>query len=703
MENLCGLSPGRREGIMSTHRPRAEALGKNSHSRICTIIIFCLLLVTPKADAAYVTIENIGTSPLLGMFFSFDIEPFPVAGSELDFQIFSHRARVDPTNKYFPFVFDESNPLPVGAQFDTFLIPELTGVNFRFIGGSLSTFNAAFTATIAPVDVVPDVTVIDFVSSSPAVPVAVRLTFKSGGTPVPAQTCVQPPSGLVSWWPGDGDADDIQNVNNGTLQGGATFALGMVGQAFNFNGLDAFVEAPENGSLDFNGPLTIDLWVKPDAASPEKSPLVSKYDFSGGMWGNVAYELSLIGPDQVIQFGITCGTTNMFRQTVPGALPLNVFSHVAAVYRQNPSPALEIYVNGQLQPGTNLGGICSFINQHDIPFRIGKRIDLGFGPVFFDGLIDEVEVFNRALSASEIQAIYNAGSAGKCKAPITVAVDIKPGDDPNVINPNSMGVIPVAILTTETFDAQTVDPMTLKFGPDGAGIVHPPGHIEDVDGDGDLDLLVHFRTQETGIACGDTEASLTGATFDGTLIEGSDAIVVKPGNGVLIDFEDPLPIVSDNDPDFTEHPAVISVNGFIVAHTVPTLPSEAGLRSAKPAAPFYSGSTALFARANGPITLMRESGDPFDLTSIDIFELPNPDQNREPIDPGDFAITFTGNLSDGGTVSQTFVKDDFLTLQTFRFSGFKDLLSVTWRQGPEEGGPGGLTHQFDNIRACVAK
>jgi hypothetical protein len=374
------------------------------------------LLFTPKAEADYVTIENIGTSPLLAMFFSFDIEPFPAAGSELDFQIFSHRARVDPTNKYFPIVFDESNPLPVGAQFDTFLIPELTGVNFRFIGGSLSTFNAAFSATVPPVDVVPDVTVIDFVSSSPAVPVAVRLTFKSGGIPVPEQTCVQPPSGLVSWWPGDGNADDVQNVNDGTLQGDATFAPGMVGQAFSLDGVGDFVESPENGSLDLNGPFTIDLWVKPNTASGRKDPLVSKWDFSGAIWSNVAYELSLIGPDQWIQFGIVCGQTNMFRQTVPNAVPLNVFSHVAAVYRQDPSPALEIYVNGELKDGVDLGGSCSFINQHDIPFRIGKRIDAN-RPVFFDGLIDEVEVFNRALTATEIRAIHDAGSAGKCKAP----------------------------------------------------------------------------------------------------------------------------------------------------------------------------------------------------------------------------------------------------------------------------------------------
>ena len=76
------------------------------------------------------------------------------------------------------------------------------------------------------------------------------------------QTCVRSPSELVSWWSGDGNADDIQNVNNGTLQGDATFAAGMVGQAFSFDGVGDFVEAPENGSLDFNGSFSIDLGLR---------------------------------------------------------------------------------------------------------------------------------------------------------------------------------------------------------------------------------------------------------------------------------------------------------------------------------------------------------------------------------------------------------------------------------------------------------
>ena len=149
---------------------------------------------------------------------------------------------------------------------------------------------------------------------------------------------------------------------------------------------------------------------------------------------------------------------------------------------------------------------------------------------FANASIDELSIYDRALPASEIQDIFNASIAGKCKITL-VEIDIKPGSDSNSINPSSNGVIPVAILTTSTaqgeavdFDATTVDPVSVGFGPNGATETHGHGHVQDVDDDGDLDLVLHFRTRETGIQCGDTEASLIGESFDGQGIEGTDAI-----------------------------------------------------------------------------------------------------------------------------------------------------------------------------------
>ena len=108
--------------------------------------------------------------------------------------------------------------------------------------------------------------------------------------------------------------------------------------------------------------------------------------------------------------------------------------------------------------------------------------------------------------------------------PLTITIDIKPGSFPNSINPNSQGVIPVAILTTSAFDATTVDPNTVLFGATGTEAAPVQSALEDVDGDGDTDLVLHFNTQETGIQCGDTTASLTGQTLGGQAIKGSDSI-----------------------------------------------------------------------------------------------------------------------------------------------------------------------------------
>ncbi|MHC4404882.1 MAG: hypothetical protein ACYTG0_34985 [Planctomycetota bacterium] len=118
---------------------------------------------------------------------------------------------------------------------------------------------------------------------------------------------------------------------------------------------------------------------------------------------------------------------------------------------------------------------------------------------------------------------------------IIVDLDIKPGSDPNSINCNNpAGVIGVAILTTDDFDATTVDHTTVTF--EGAGETHvdkktglPRRHEEDVDGDGDIDLVFHFRLGDTGLDCASTEGTLSGATFDGQAIEGTDAVRMVGG------------------------------------------------------------------------------------------------------------------------------------------------------------------------------
>src|SRR5881296_3016772 len=83
-----------------------------------------------------------------------------------------------------------------------------------------------------------------------------------------AQTnCVPPPSGLVSWWPGDGNATDITGGNNGILSNGTTFAAGEVAQAFSFDGVDDEVVEPHNPNQNTGSQITVDAWVYPTALS----------------------------------------------------------------------------------------------------------------------------------------------------------------------------------------------------------------------------------------------------------------------------------------------------------------------------------------------------------------------------------------------------------------------------------------------------
>lgn len=105
-----------------------------------------------------------------------------------------------------------------------------------------------------------------------------------------------------------------------------------------------------------------------------------------------------------------------------------------------------------------------------------------------------------------------------------VAIDIKPGSDVNAINLRSKGNIPVAILSTDDFDATQVDVETVAFGPANATEAHGRTHVEDVDRDGDSDIVLHFRTGSSGLSCGDTKAELTAETFDGQSIAGTDAL-----------------------------------------------------------------------------------------------------------------------------------------------------------------------------------
>jgi hypothetical protein len=105
-----------------------------------------------------------------------------------------------------------------------------------------------------------------------------------------------------------------------------------------------------------------------------------------------------------------------------------------------------------------------------------------------------------------------------------IPIDIRPGGFPNSINPFSKGVIPVAIMSTPNFDAMSVDTASVRFGISGTEAVARHFAFEDVDGDNDLDMILHFNTEDTNISCGSMSAVITGMTLDGHRFMGMDSV-----------------------------------------------------------------------------------------------------------------------------------------------------------------------------------
>lgn len=112
--------------------------------------------------------------------------------------------------------------------------------------------------------------------------------------------------------------------------------------------------------------------------------------------------------------------------------------------------------------------------------------------------------------------------SGTLRVSLLVSIDVEPQKKRNPINPRFKGQLGVAVLTTDTFDAVTVDPTTVHFGP---GAAKPEWYVlDDVDRDDDLDLWMGFGATETNISCGDNDATLIGETYGNAPIIGMDNI-----------------------------------------------------------------------------------------------------------------------------------------------------------------------------------
>ncbi|HEX3557712.1 MAG TPA: FG-GAP-like repeat-containing protein, partial [Pyrinomonadaceae bacterium] len=243
-------------------------------------------------------------------------------------------------------------------------------------------------------------------------------------------SCVAPPSNLIAWYPGDGSASDIQGGDNGTPEGGLTFIAGKVAQAFNLNGTDADVKVPASSALNVgaaNG-MTVDAWINPADTSTER-PIVEWNDgttFGPHLWVSVTSSGGALG--NLYANLVDTGGGNHVIQSAGGLINANSFQHVAVTYDKTSGTAT-LYLNGSQVAQQNLGVFTP---------KTASNLFLGVRPAGagagerYQGLLDEVEIFDRALSTTEVQAIFNAGGSGKCKPSADLAVTKTDSPDPAV-------------------------------------------------------------------------------------------------------------------------------------------------------------------------------------------------------------------------------------------------------------------------------
>jgi len=350
--------------------------------------------------------------------------------------------------------------------------------------------------------------------TKPITTIMIMLFLASMALNVASVQGLVPPSGLVSWWPGNGNANDIIDGNDGTLQHGAAFAPGRSAQAFSLDGVDDYVSIAFNLNYNFapSGQFTIDAWVNPARigywqAIVVKSPSDTRWD-----WG-----LYLDGSGRFMS-----GRHGLHIVTSTTVVTLGNWYHAAVTYNNG---VWNLYVNGNLE-ATASG---TYITQSAGGLAIGRKGESIPYADFYGGLVDEIEIFNRALSPQAIQNIYVYGKS-------LFEIDIKVGSYPNSINLNATGLLPVAILGNEYFDVTQVNPETIELG--GVSITTRGKvaklaySLEDVNGDGFIDLVAFFSIPElvlTGaLTETTTELALTAALYDGTPIEGTDSVRVVP-------------------------------------------------------------------------------------------------------------------------------------------------------------------------------
>ena len=210
--------------------------------------------------------------------------------------------------------------------------------------------------------------------------------------------CASLPSKPVSWWNGEGNTNDLIGPNTGTLNNGATYTVGKVGQAFSFDGVDDSFSSTDTGMPSGNSPRSVVFWMQWLGGSGNNAPFIYGYPSASSAFYTI-----------VIGGKLHIGKWN--GGDVPGSQNLTAGSwhHVALIHD---GATTSMYVDGVLDAQEN--------RLYDTVLSGTFRMATTGNGEFFKGAVDELAVYSRALTAAEIMTSYSAGSAGFCAAPVDV-------------------------------------------------------------------------------------------------------------------------------------------------------------------------------------------------------------------------------------------------------------------------------------------
>jgi len=228
---------------------------------------------------------------------------------------------------------------------------------------------------------------------------------------------VAPPPGLVAWWRGEGTARDSAGGADGILYRGVTFAAGKVGRCFAFDGISSGINVPDVPAFALTNSLTVEGWLFVPSAPLVPGMVLFRGDTRPGLDPYYVSVEPQAGTSGMLNFVVW--NADNINTSISAPMPLGVWTHIAATL-DNCGGLMRLYTNAVVaaetnttirplgaldpnyQPGIGIGNHSSQPSPFNYPFH---------------GLIDELSVYNRALSPNEVQAIYRAGSAGKGPLP----------------------------------------------------------------------------------------------------------------------------------------------------------------------------------------------------------------------------------------------------------------------------------------------